>query len=340
MKRKVIIITMLILALIIIGGFFFWKTTTTPSYSLSKVKQALEQHDIEMFKKYVGLDEVISSLIDQNLQNVDQVNETTNEMEQLGKEIGSGLIKLFKPQVTEQYKEEITKFIETGTFEYEQNTAKDKSYSLSAILTYSNNLNGIEYIKEEGKIAYVGIGLKQERYDTVLVIDIKMRDKGNYWQIIELPNIGKINMTINTLENKRLEKLNKPINSEMYSALTISSANKYVYTTDTWGFENEVEIVFEIKNIGNRAIREYNTVIKFSSRNSTYTESLEIESSGEILQPDETDKWDWTKKINIFIKEEKLFYDAPANEVTIDFTVNYILFEDGSELKLFKKWQN
>jgi len=69
-----------------------------------------------------------------------------------------------------------------------------KSHQIRALIKVSHTQ------KKEGKIAYVGIKLFQERYDTFLILDLKMRNIGNRWQNIGIRNLSKFIEALDELE--------------------------------------------------------------------------------------------------------------------------------------------
>jgi Protein of unknown function (DUF2939) len=56
-------IGLVIVALVFAGSFFLWRSS--PGYSVYRIKQALETHDYELLSRYVDMDKVLDSTLDE-----------------------------------------------------------------------------------------------------------------------------------------------------------------------------------------------------------------------------------------------------------------------------------
>ena len=65
MKKKVLFIVLPLIVILAIGGFLYWKFITSPEYSLTKINESIENHDITAFEKYVDVDGIIMRLMSQ-----------------------------------------------------------------------------------------------------------------------------------------------------------------------------------------------------------------------------------------------------------------------------------
>ena len=195
MKKTTIVISLLTLIFLTAGGLWYWNYTRSPEYSLLKIREAIGQHDVDLFEKHVDVDGVTSSLIDQLMA---QMNEESGA-QGLGGALAQGLIGLMKPRLTDALKEQILNAVETGSFEQEsggQEASADSDFSLINILESGSGteFEGIDQVTKEGKIAYVGLKLrpKDPKQNMILILNVKMRDRGGYWQVAELTNADKI----------------------------------------------------------------------------------------------------------------------------------------------------
>jgi len=182
-----------------------------------------------------------------------------DKWEQLGESIGKGLVALLKPQLSKIAKQQIAKFVETGTLKEERKKTEssEPDFSLSDIWNKAGGekagFQGIEYIKKEGKIAYVGLKFFQKKYNTDLILDLKMRDRGGYWQIAELSNFADYIKRMDELETKRINELNAPIIETMEKTLVIEEIQKR-NKTDDWGIDKKVIFSVQVKNNGEKEI--------------------------------------------------------------------------------------
>jgi len=213
--KKVYIICIIIFFLLATAGIIFRQYTTTPKYTLLQIKKAFDQHDLTSFEKYVDIEAITNSLIDQFLEKSFELNRTKDKEKIITQSLYKGLIDILKPKLNTIAKDQIADIIETGKFETQKKKedAKDKKSSFSNTLGRSdkvkNIFQGIEYEKKEGKICYVGLKILNEKSNTTSTIDIKMRNKGGYWQVVEVLDILKFAETLDGLTSEFFNALNE-----------------------------------------------------------------------------------------------------------------------------------
>lgn len=337
--KKVVIISVSVIVVIAIA-IYYWQWTCSPKYSLLQAKKAIENHDVVSFEKYVDVQSLTERLIDQFLDmTTAQQEQPVNEWEQMGQNIAKGFINLLKPQLAKLAKEQVAYYVEKGSFEDAKDKAEGPQFSLKEIWNKSgrekSKFRGFEYVKKDGKIAVVGLGFFHEEYNTKLVLDIKMREKGGYWQVAELSNFSDYMKKLDELESKRIEDLNKPVIEAMKKALVLESVNKSTYT-DSWGFSKKVVFKINFKNVGEKVIDEYKAVLVCKDSNGKLlkkilafdTDDIKLGQSGGGI---------WTSDVNMFISNDNKLYDTSQESLSFDVQIRYIKFADGSELKLHEK---
>jgi hypothetical protein len=104
----------------------------------------------------------------------------------------------------------VQKYVETGSFAKDPSREKKVDISLNGlwnkVVSDSSQFKGVNYTREEGEIAYVGLEFTQPRYDTTFVLEVKMQDKGDYWQATEITNTNDIFKGVARLQKQRLQK--------------------------------------------------------------------------------------------------------------------------------------
>lgn len=221
--KKSVIAAIVLIVILATGSILYWQYTKTPKYSLWQAKKAIDQHDLASFEKYVDVEGICSSAIDQLLEKISDTEKPKDEWEKLGQTIGKGLVTVLKPQLSKIVKQQISDLVEKGEFEVKKNKAESKksTFSLSNFLNkigdVKNSFGHIEYIKKEGKIAYVRLKFHMDKQDTPLIIDLKMINLGNYWQVAKITNFSNI-----------LEKLDFLLESSSFKQ-SINSQAKYSY---------------------------------------------------------------------------------------------------------------
>jgi hypothetical protein len=196
---------LLLLVVAAVGGYFYYQHfTSSPKYSLLQVHEAMEDHDMVAFEKYVDVPGVTGSLVDQLAEQrglISALNPASGIMRQA--------LRYMKPQLTQVARKEIEKYVETGDFKKDPNAPKKKvDISLSGlwhkVVSDSAAFKGVKYVKEEGETALVGIEFTQPRYDTTMVLEVRMRDQGDYWQVVALTNTADLLKHTTRLQRQKL----------------------------------------------------------------------------------------------------------------------------------------
>ena len=206
MKR---IILFLLLALIAIGGYFYYQSLKAgPKYALVQVANAARTHDMATFERYVDVNSVTGNLVDQ----------VANQGSELGLMSPGGLafksaLRMLKPQLSQVVRKEVQQFVETGSLQGATDGAASKgmmNISLAGlagkVASPDSKFKDVKYVKEEGEQALVGIEFTQPKYDTTMVVELKMLNRGDHWQVTEITNTGDLLKQVARLEKQRMLK--------------------------------------------------------------------------------------------------------------------------------------
>jgi len=183
MKKRMLLVVVLSL-IAFTGAVFYWQYTRSPKYSLWKAKQAFEEHDLASFKKYVDIEGLVSKFVDGF---TEKRNAYWKLFEYL---IASGSEVDLKAQITNGAKQAISDLVEKAEFEKESKDPESKEPIPFSSRWWNQAAKGVKtrfqriaYVKKEGKIAYIGLPIEMNRKDKPLIVNLKMRNLGSYWQV-------------------------------------------------------------------------------------------------------------------------------------------------------------
>ena len=165
----------LIAAIAVLGVWLYIKGT--PQYSLYLAGQAVENRDYAEFTKYMDIDAVVNTAVDQAVaktkkQQLDRTGiPADDDFDRLGRRFTDGFTKTLEPALAAEIKREIRQQVESGTF-------LQRIHSDSVIDTYGK----IRSIDQKGDTAYVTV-VGSSGYD----FTIKLRRDRDHWRIYELP---------------------------------------------------------------------------------------------------------------------------------------------------------
>jgi len=197
----------LFLLIIVISGIFFWKLMISPGYSLKQLDQAISEHDVIAFNKYVDLDATIDGLIVQTWQYYTSDEEIGSRWSEIRNEISNSLLSVVKPNLKELIKKEVLDYIATGQWTSNE-AGKENKISSIVIQVIKEKIDpeqwdqqSINYTEINGNIAHVGLTYFDKAKETNFLLEVKMRNMKGYWQIIEISNVAHILNIYQNIDN-------------------------------------------------------------------------------------------------------------------------------------------
>ncbi|MFC6222174.1 hypothetical protein ACFP2F_02885 [Hymenobacter artigasi] len=204
MKKLLLLVVLLALAA---GGYYYYRNLKQgPSGALVSAAAAVQTHDMAMFEKYVDVSSVTSHLVD----DVAQQSSALTSLMPGGSLMMGGAMRLLKPALAKAAHQEVQRYVETGSLEAAAAAAPKRTVSVSLtglaskIVSPDSEFKGIKYTREEGDNAFVGLEVTQPKYDTTMVVEVKMRRLGDHWQITQITNSAELLRGVARLEKKRL----------------------------------------------------------------------------------------------------------------------------------------
>ena len=203
---KKMLLFVLLLALVG-GGYYYYRTLKGgPSGSLVAAAAAVQTHDMASFEKYVDVNSVTSHLVD----DVTQQSAALTSLMPGGSLVMGGALKLLKPALAKAAHNEVQRYVETGSLEAAAAAAPKRLVNISLtglaskVVSPDSEFKGVKYTREEGDNAFVGLEVTQPRYDTTMVVEVKMRRQGDHWRLTQITNSAELLRGVAQLEKKRL----------------------------------------------------------------------------------------------------------------------------------------
>ena len=196
MKKKLLFIGVPLALVILIGGLLYRNFVTSPKYSLLKIKESLENHDISTFEKYVDINGIVVRLLTE----LPDILNIEKDAGFLGEEAMQLFTTVMQDSITKVAKESVRSFVERGHFD-KQLTKKGILSKIIKDLPVDNlKISGLKEIRKEGKICKVPIDIFVAAYEGNFTLEFMMRDKGGYWQVAEISNLPKVICNIAELQ--------------------------------------------------------------------------------------------------------------------------------------------
>ncbi|GAA4502316.1 hypothetical protein GCM10023172_25520 [Hymenobacter ginsengisoli] len=204
MKRLLLFVLLALAA----GGYYYYTSLKKgPEYALLQAAAATQTHDLAAFERYVDVDALTSHL-------VDDVADHSGVLAALvpggGLALRGGL-RLLKPQLTKAAHNEVQRYVETGSLEAAQAAAPKRLVNLSLlglagrVVSPDSKFKGIKYSTDKGNEALVGLEFSQPRYDTTMVVEVKLlKQADGHWQAKQITNADELVAGVARLEKNHL----------------------------------------------------------------------------------------------------------------------------------------
>jgi len=206
MKKLLLLVLLLALGA---GGYYYYRSLKNgPKGALVSAAAAVQTHDMVTFEKYVDVNSVTTHLVD----DVAQQGSTLTSLMPGGSLLMGGALRMLKPALANAAHQEVQRYVETGSLEAAAAAVPKRLVNVSLtglasrIVNPDSEFKGVKYTREEGDNAFVGLEISQPKYDTTMVVEVKMRRQGDHWQMTQITNSGDLLRGVAQLEKKRLLK--------------------------------------------------------------------------------------------------------------------------------------
>ncbi|UOR04843.1 DUF2939 domain-containing protein [Hymenobacter aerilatus] len=204
MKKAFLLVTLLS---VLIGGYWYYRTTAAgPKYSLLKAAAAVQSHDVAAFEQYVDVESIASDIVDQVT-----TQRTTLKLLNPGGVAFMSSLRLLKPQLAAAAREEVQRYVETGSVEAATAAQSKRPLNVSILglagkmVSPDSKFKDVKYVKEESsEQALVGLEFTQPAYDTTLVLELKMIKRDDHWQVTQVTNTDELIRHVARLEKQRM----------------------------------------------------------------------------------------------------------------------------------------
>lgn len=188
------------------GAYYYVKSKKDgPAGALVQAAAAVRAHDVASFEKFVDVGSVTSHLVD----NVASQGSLLTALVPGGGLMMGGALRMLKPTLASAARKEVVRYVETGSVAAAE-AAPRHGMNLSIlglagkVVGPDSKFKGIKYATEQGEQALVGIEFTQPRFDTTMVLEVRMQHHGDHWQMTEITNTGELLRRTASLEKRKM----------------------------------------------------------------------------------------------------------------------------------------
>jgi len=312
--KKLIIIAIAVVA-IFSSSYYYFKGT--PRYSLWQTKKAIQNHDSISFNKYVDVDRLVASLVDEGSKSIE--GEMNSSADSLG-ELGKGLVKAFLPAMKDGLKNSINQSIEKISDGEENNFAGAK----------------VKEIKREGKSA--NVTLLNSKNEEIRLSMIQTPER--YWKVVGInfddfkktnPEATDAKKIAEDEKKKKVEEENQKYEN-LRNVISIEATEKSFIPSDYMKgtYDDYIQIKFNFTNHSDKNIKGFQGELRFLDMfgNEISTNPLKYELG---INSGETKEYVADKRFNQFLEEDKRLKDADLGSMKYEWLPSTIIYEDGTK---------
>jgi hypothetical protein len=333
MKLRIILATTIVLAFGLSAGLWcHHKVTRSPEYSLKRLADAIEQHDVLTFQELVDVDAVVGRFIDVAMAGAAGDTADGGFFDNLAQ----GIVDMMKPRLVEAAKSGIMEFVEKGAPE-SSGTGADDEAPLNMLKNTSmldkDAFKGISAVTREGKTALVNLDFANARIDSTVTVQLRMRDLKTHWQVSEIANAKELLTELPAAEDRRLAVFNRPIVEKLKQTLVVGAFRKTAKDVDSF-WSGEVDLRASIRNASTTPVSGFRLALKVTNAAGLVLADLPI-SESVALAPGQEFAWLWHQDLGLFSSEYKLLALTTADELRYEATFEEISMANGTTVKVF-----
>ncbi len=307
---KITLVVLIVISLVTFGGYQYFHS---PHYTLKKISSSVKNCDWEMFSKYVDVEALVNSLI-----------------QNAGDDSGNDLAKGITAMVGGSMKETLIAQMKSQI----ENPKNDESQGI---------------FSEFGRLDSIGFKMKQENKGKILVvklistfgvfnvpafIEITMRSEGLKYVVIAI-NKDVVKKRTETVMNLYKEYYYVPIREKIAKSVQITVQKKFKGCANSFYgtcFEDLIMIQRKIENLTDRRINQVQYEMYpsdfFISDEYKYIDIFEGINPKESVIIGASQGW----KYNQFIESDKVWMNVESSDILL--RVTRVTFEDGESLTI------
>ncbi|HEY9793726.1 MAG TPA: hypothetical protein V6D22_25245 [Candidatus Obscuribacterales bacterium] len=204
-----------VVVLCLAAGIGWWWWTNTPQYAVTEAKDAVKAHNVVQFHKWVDVEEVSSSAVD----DLSAIPVQVKGSGLLDRVLGFAVITFFKPSLVEGMSKQIDKWVAhrpkasadanaSNTDEDDDDEADEPKSLLGAIVQAvkppslkqvfrdygltKRNYRGLGAVESKDHIAHVGLRFFSPKAQKEVEITLELNNTAGHWQVTRISNLQQI----------------------------------------------------------------------------------------------------------------------------------------------------
>ena len=320
------IIAAIVIALVLIGGgvggYVYY--THTPTYTLSLIKDAIDNHNWEEFSRHVDVENMVSKAFDDFM----TVDTSKNDEKNLGSDLAVGVMNMMKPALVAKIVDEAKQAVKVGKTSNSEKS--DNNVEFDKDIFKKLNFDNIPYVHKSGNMATIGLSEHDNDLERNFTLEFTARqlDDGT-WQVLEIANLKEYIAEVKKAQEEKLAKINEPIIKKMNSIVVFGKVVAEM-KSDSWGISKVLKFTVPV------TVKSDKTVDKIEGKINIKTDAgktfdIPFEMNLDMANGNKTTSIG--KELNPFIPNEDNLSKVNFATSTITLTTEKMTFADATVLE-------
>ena len=333
-KPKTIFLLFIIIAALAGAAFYFLYFIRTPIYALNAARQAMQQHDVAKFERYVDVNSVMGSAFEDIIKAESQINNDNL----FSNPFAISILHMLKPSVVELMRQEALDRIAAKPAD----SAKSADPVPDAMKRNMERhipldkltIKDLQLTKTDANGAVASLALHNAYLEKDFIAQLQMtvNDKGD-WQIKKVDNLAQLIVQFDAAKKAKQAAANKTIMERLSKAVQTYEARLRIFTDDNTAPEPQTMLsaVVTAKNMTKVPInRMYYDVLIFDGQDKQlYSYPEHFRGS---IAPGQTVELNTSKILNKMLPDDKRLMEQDINQEKCRIQITYIAFDDGNVL--------
>lgn len=331
-KKHLLIFPVLLLILGFTYYFCYW--IRTPLYAVNQVREAVKQHDVVKFNRYVDS----NALLNKAYEDVITAESMIHHDDITKNPFAMGVLHFLKPTIVDLMTHELEKSIVGKDSKASSQNPDPVSNAMKnnikkQVQLKDLQLKSINLKEHKGENADVILTLYNKALQKNFTLQLKMTLDDDTWRITEINNLVDFIIDMDTAKQLALSAKIKPIQEELERSLKILNKKLVISSEEINGKKIQVlEATITVRNATNKIIERIYYDIDIYDKNKEVVYSYPAHFAGK-LEPNGIQVLTTAKKLNIMLPADKMVMELNLSQQDWSIDNNFIRFEDGTILQ-------
>ena len=332
MKKWLFLLIFLVIT-IFIGGFLgYSQIKKNPNSALKTIRNAINSHNVEEFNRLVDVDKILDEAAGEILAEKLNKDTTAYSVQQVNDIYNNQL----KPDFINVTKNAVEEYVKTGKITLPTPVQTEAQRWLKHSEMNSCVIESMSKPIFTGDSATATVYFKNTdlKFTFELEIDLEKTDKKT-WKVIGVKGIEDYNKSLKRALEKKLDRLNTPIRSQMDEIINIQELNARIGEGDEYGFSQTLKIAMKADVKSSKSLSKI--IGRILVDDGEERENAAPFTIDMAYHPQGVQTFNIDKVLNPFVRGDVNIMKHGMRRSQLHAEIDEIIFLDGTNLKIMDK---